>query len=521
MPSSTIFCGTCGAQNADTNAFCFACGRSLAGLGATPAAPTLTGRLPAQTLLKKRYRILNTVGRGGMGAVYVAEDIQLGNRLVAVKEMSQNSLYPNQIPDAIESFKREAHLLAGLQHPNLPSIHDYFDESNRWYLVMDFIQGDTLQAYLDHAQDKRLPVEECVKIGIELCNVLDYLHAHKPPIIFRDLKPLNIMRTPGGQIYLIDFGIARHFKQGQAKDTVASGSAGYAPPEQHGRAQTTERSDIYSLGATLHQMLSGHDPTSTPFLFPPLQSLVPTLPPVLAILITQMLDMNESRRPASIREVKQELEQIGKSSQSSLHTPVSNAPSSATPATPLSTSTPNVLSNKQKKRSSKVKNQDRNIQSPVVQAPNALRMRRVAAGSGLFFSVVFIGLGLLVGATSFSESECLRYGAYDCVDYGFSIRLFSLFLAGAALLVILGISLFVLTRIKKQNPGTRAMISPARQNVEQIGLGAGLCFTIYGLLVLLENYLHATNGSYQAGYNILGILTIVIGVLIAFVTRLR
>ncbi|MFL5665952.1 MAG: serine/threonine protein kinase, partial [Ktedonobacteraceae bacterium] len=155
-----------------------------------------------------------------------------------------------------------------------------------------------------------------VRIGIELCDVLDYLHTHQPQVIFRDLKPSNIMFTPKGQVYLIDFGIARHFKQDQAKDTAYYYSAGYAPPEQYGQSQTGPRSDIYSLGATLHQMLSGHNPSSRPFQFPALQLLDSTIPVPLAQLITQMLEMDEQQRPASVAEVKEELEKVLKSGQS-------------------------------------------------------------------------------------------------------------------------------------------------------------------------------------------------------------
>jgi serine/threonine protein kinase len=243
-----------------------------------------------------------------MGAVYLAQDTQLGNRLVAVKEMMQSNLSERDLQIAVEAFKREAYLLAGLQHPNLPSIHDYFEEGGRWYLVMSFIKGESLATYLARVPNGRLPLAEVLQIARELCNVLNYLHSQQPPIIFRDLKPGNIMRTMEGHIYLIDFGIARLFKPGQSKDTATYGSMGYSPPEQYGRAQTTVRSDIYSLGATLYEMLSGYDPSASPFRLPPLQSLVPTLPPRLVGLITRMLELDENRRPASIREVQQELQ---------------------------------------------------------------------------------------------------------------------------------------------------------------------------------------------------------------------
>ena len=240
-----------------------------------------TGRLAPQQTLKQRYKIVTMVGKGGMGAVYKAEDIQFGNRLVAVKEMSQSNLDPQEAKNVAEQFKQEAYMLAHLKHPNLPSIYDYFGEQGRWYLVMDFIEGTTLDARLDRTPRHSLTVAESVEIGIQIAKVLGYLHNRPSPIIFRDLKPLNIMVTPEDNIYLIDFGIARLFKTGKAKDTVAYVSPGYAAPEQFGRTQTSPQSDIYSLGATLHQLLSGHEPSSNVplFTFKPLNTYNPNIPP--------------------------------------------------------------------------------------------------------------------------------------------------------------------------------------------------------------------------------------------------
>ena len=312
MVLPTLFCDTCGAANQPQASFCRTCGHALQSAG-TPSRNTATGRLLPNHLLKQRYCILDAAGKGGMGAVYRAEDTQLGNRKVAVKEMSQSGLNPQETIEAANAFKQEAHILAGLHHPNLPHIYDHFSEAGRWYLVMSFIQGETVEEYLNHAKGGRLPCEEVLQIGIQLCTVLEYLHTQQPPIIFRDLKPSNIMRTTDGHLYLIDFGIARHFKPGQAKDTASYGSMGYASPEQYGKAQTTPRSDIYSLGVVLYQLLSGHDPSLTPFCFPPLQSQVATTPTELATLITQMLELDENKRPTSMLEVKQELQSIATS----------------------------------------------------------------------------------------------------------------------------------------------------------------------------------------------------------------
>jgi serine/threonine protein kinase len=317
MVPSQRYCTRCGAANQAQDAFCFACGHPLQATPASPHYPTAgsatsttTGLLTPNLLLKQRYRILEPIGKGGFGAVYKTEDVQLGNRLLAVKELSQSGLSPQEIAEATENFKREALLLAALKHPNLPSIYEQFSEAGRWYLVMDYIEGETLEAYLAQAKGGKLLIEETLQIGVQLCTVLDYLHTRKPPIIFRDLKPANIMRTVDGNLFLIDFGIARHFKPGQKRDTVAFGSPGYAAPEQYGKAQTTARSDIYSLGATLHHLLTGIDPSDTPFHFAPFQLPGQPTPPGLEPLLMQMVDMNESNRPTSMIEVKQELQRI-------------------------------------------------------------------------------------------------------------------------------------------------------------------------------------------------------------------
>ncbi len=150
-------------------------------------------------LLRNRYNIIEPAGKGGMGVVFKAEDTQLANRLVAVKVINRDSRStPEEVKNSIEGFKHEAFMLANLAHPNLPSIYEYFEEDGRWFLVMSFIQGRNLQDYLRESEDGRLPVKEVLQIGITLCNVLHYLHTQPEPIIFRDLKPGNIMRTQMG-----------------------------------------------------------------------------------------------------------------------------------------------------------------------------------------------------------------------------------------------------------------------------------------------------------------------------------
>ena len=395
-----------------------------------------------------------------MGAVYMAQDTTLGNRLVAVKEMSRGNLPKQEGQSAVENFKHEAHLLAGLHHPNLPSIHDHFEDTARWYLVMDFVQGETLEEYLLHSPGQKLPLEEVLQIGQQLCDVLDYLHTCQPPIIFRDLKPANIMRTPKGHIYLIDFGIARHFKPGQYKDTASYGSPGYSPPEQYGQAQTSERSDIYSLGATLYHLLSGYKPARSPFRLPLLQSLVPTLPPRLVTLITQMIDLDDSRRPASIKVVQQELQQCATSPSTPL------LPVTPIPAVLQSPTIPAVL------------------QSPTIPAPSPDGVpppAQIAPNRGIF-SIIGVIMGVLLALLG---SACIIIG----LVLHFRIRGVNLtgnhdltgglVFANGGTILFFGLTIFFIARLRKRSdPISNFSIAKA---IIEIFVG---CFAIiFGILV--------------------------------------
>ena len=339
---SYLFCDTCGAANRVQATFCKACGQPLhiSITNGTTSSSTLTGLLSHQHMLKQRYVVLAQVGRGGFGAVYKAADTQFGNRLVAVKEMSQSNMNAQELLDALHSFKREALMLAGLTHPNLPRIYEQFMDNGRSYLVMDFIDGKTLEDHLVDLGHTRLPIAKTLTIGLQLCDVLSYLHSRQPPIIFRDLKPANVMLTLTGHIYLIDFGIARHFKPGQSKDTTALGSTGYAAPEQYGKSQTTVRADIYSLGATLHQLVTGDDPSDSPFTFSPVAlKNTPTLAG-LDTLLASMVSVDINKRPATILTVKQELQRIATQHQHGQLQPISGTLSAVYQAPPTLPKTP-------------------------------------------------------------------------------------------------------------------------------------------------------------------------------------
>jgi serine/threonine protein kinase len=284
--------------------------------------PFLPGELPLQSLFRERYFILNKVGSGGFGSVYKAIDKQCEDHLVAIKEVRLLASHSQALSEAISAFQHEVSLLSQLNHPNLPCFYEHFETAEGWYLVMDFIAGKTLEDYQSEAPNKKLLLSEVLAIGIQLCTILEFLHAQQPPIIFRDLKPSNIMHTPTGKLYLIDFGIARFFKPGQVKDTMALGSPGYAAPEQYGKAQTTTRADIYALGAVLHQLLTTRDPSEAPFRFPPLRpkspenysepgslttSMVDTVVNKLETLLASMLEMDVNKRPPNVVSIKQEL----------------------------------------------------------------------------------------------------------------------------------------------------------------------------------------------------------------------
>ena len=275
----TKICPSCNIQNRDTARFCAGCGGALAPAGpVSPASPQMTGMLQTQHLLNNRYIIMEKVGQGGMGAVYKAVDTRIQGKIWAVKELSDAAITdPLDRQQASQDFHREAQLLSRLDHPNIPKIIDSFTDGGKKYLVMEFIEGETLSQRLERLGGGPIAPEMVVSWGTQLCDALDYMHRQDPPIIFRDLKPGNVMVTPGGQVKLIDFGIARLFKPGKKRDTQFFGTAGYAPREQYGYDQTDPRSDVYALGATLHHLLTGVDPTDNPLHFQSVRALNPAV----------------------------------------------------------------------------------------------------------------------------------------------------------------------------------------------------------------------------------------------------
>lgn len=266
--------------------------------------------LPPNTIIRgaaDSYVVLNLIGRGGMGAVYRVRRLS-DNTVWALKEMRpQGDLSAEEQAENRKLFLQEAELLRSLSFPNLPVVADLFEYEGRPTLVMEFVPGQTLEARL-HEANAPLLEQQVVAYGIQLCRVLQYLHTRQPPIVYRDLKPSNIMLTPEGVLKLIDFGVARTHKPGKTKDTVAMGSAGYAPPEQYGKGQTDARSDVYALGATLLHLLTNLPPVPLQTPQPgSISRLNPSVDARTEQVIIRAMDLNRERRFASMAEMEQAL----------------------------------------------------------------------------------------------------------------------------------------------------------------------------------------------------------------------
>jgi len=280
--------------------------------GNLPAPQGMEGSLPPNTVLQNRWRIMGVLGVGGMASVYKARDLKFPdvNRFVAVKEMLNQVADPQLREITVRNFEREANILASLNHPAMPEIYDYFDRNDRVYLVMEFINGKDLEAILNSLPE--IQVDMVRKWAIELCDVLAYLHEHKPePIVFRDVKPSNIMIDQHGRVRLIDFGIAKVFVENAPKGTMI-GTEGYSAPEQY-RGNATPLSDIYATGATLHHLLTRRDPRlEPPFSFPerPIRQYNPKVSAEFESIIMRAVAYAPKDRYQSAREMRDALEQL-------------------------------------------------------------------------------------------------------------------------------------------------------------------------------------------------------------------
>ncbi|MGI8813698.1 MAG: protein kinase domain-containing protein [Pyrinomonadaceae bacterium] len=268
------------------------------------------------TVLNGRYEIVRRVGGGGMGAVYLASDNNLGGVLRAVKEMVQAHIEEEQQEKSISDFKRESMILSTLDHPSIPTIYDYFydDDEGRFYLVMKYISGGDLSSRLRAAPAGKIEELSVTEWALQIIDVLDYLHNQPSTIVYRDLKPSNIMLDGNtGRIMLIDFGIARSISQKEEKGVTAVGTMGYAPPELFS-GNVEPRSDIYSLGSTMFHLLTGADPQSNPLLIfdfqknPRPRQINPQLSDQMERILMRAVEYNAEARFASAAEMKCVLE---------------------------------------------------------------------------------------------------------------------------------------------------------------------------------------------------------------------
>ncbi len=213
--------------------------------------------MKTQGTLQNRYHIESVLGQGGMGTVYLAKDIRLDDRLCVVKELRDDFYRDEDKQRALSFFDREARMLARLKHGNIVQVSDYFSEQGKYFLVMEYVDGENLHSIMQKREGEAFDENQVVSWAIEICDVLTYLHAQNPPVIYRDLKPSNIMINAEGQLKLVDFGIARKIEADDENTRVVS--AGYSPPEQYWGAANIQ-SDIYSLGSTMFFLLTGTDP---------------------------------------------------------------------------------------------------------------------------------------------------------------------------------------------------------------------------------------------------------------------
>lgn len=251
------------------------------------------------TLVDGKYKILNVVGKGGMSVVYQAVN-EKANKIWAIKEVRKDGVQNYEVVK--QNLIVETDMLKRLNHPNLPSIIDVIDTDDSFLIVMDYIEGNSLSKALETSGAQNQ--DDVIEWSKQLCDVLGYLHSRRPPIIYRDMKPANVMLKPDGNVSLIDFGTAREFKSTSVEDTTCLGTQGYAAPEQYGgHGQTDARTDIYCLGATMYHLVTGHNPSTPPYEMYPIRQWNPMLSSGLEEIITKCTQRNPNDRYQSCAEL--------------------------------------------------------------------------------------------------------------------------------------------------------------------------------------------------------------------------
>lgn len=256
------------------------------------------------SLIDGKYKIIAKIGKGGMSTVWLALNTK-ANKQWAIKEIRHSGKNGSDIVK--QNLMTEIGILKRLEHENLPQIIDIFENNDTYLIIMDYVQGRTLKAIVDEHGPQ--PQEDVVDWAIQLCSALDYLHTREPAIIYRDMKPGNVMLRPDGRIILIDFGTAREYKVEQDEDTVSLGTKGYAAPEQYGGdGQTDARTDIYNLGATIYHLVTGKNPTKPPYEIRPIRQWDPSLSSGLEAIILKCIANNPDERYQSAKELRFALE---------------------------------------------------------------------------------------------------------------------------------------------------------------------------------------------------------------------
>lgn len=270
--------------------------------------------LKAGEVLRNRYRIRRIIGQGGMGSIYLADDLRLEGRQCAIKEVEHDRSLPSDlIRQAREQFMREATVLARLDHPNLPKVSDFFSVGGRDYLTMDYVPGKDLRTVINEARqkDEFIPESEVLAWASQLADALDYLHSQDPPILHRDIKPSNLKLTPTGLLKLVDFGLVKILASDEVTITILQGrgTALYTPLEQYGGdvGHTDARSDIYSFGATLYHLLTNQPPLEArerflhPENFIPPRQINPEISPRTEKAVLWAMSLHPDDRPENIR----------------------------------------------------------------------------------------------------------------------------------------------------------------------------------------------------------------------------
>lgn len=300
-------CGGCGSPLASTARFCSNCGEKQGDLRPRDG----TGLLPANRKLHgDRYLIVRKVAQGGQSAVYLGMDTATGDRC-AIKEMSEAQLTKAERQKAFNDLLRESSILRGLRHPGLCRVIDTFEDDEKAFLIMEYVEGHNLEDELIET-GRPLDWPRVAQWGMMLAEVLAYLHSQQPPVVYRDLKPANVMLLPDGSIKLIDFGIARELHSNRRQDTARLGTDGYAPLEQYS-ARSEPRSDLYALGASLYHLLTGRVPEAAPLraaghTLTPIRAFNPSVPEELERVIQQAMSRIPEDRFPNAQTMRQALE---------------------------------------------------------------------------------------------------------------------------------------------------------------------------------------------------------------------